>query len=112
MSRNMQLKITVSSFYEKSITAVYPNLARHLERIDKNLIERDPSLYELTKDLDLILYRYDGTQLRQVLMQHKDDLKKCYRHIEKKIAEWDLSAADQLLYQLEDQFMKIEEQLD
>jgi hypothetical protein len=72
MSRHMQITVTIRPFYQKSLEKTYPRLARHLAYQDPGLVEKNPSLYELAGQTDMLLYRYDGTPLRQVLLaDHK-----------------------------------------
>ncbi len=113
MSKNMQLKVTVQPYYEKNgLEKTFPRLARHLESQDADLVNRNPSLYELAGQVDLLLYNYDGTPLKDVLIRHKDQLKNSYKDIQNYIAEWNLAAADKLLYNIEDTFEAIESELD
>lgn len=111
MSRLMQLKVTVASHYQNDLADAYPNLARHLGFLDKGLTERNPSLYELAGRLDNLLYTYDGTPLREVLLRHRPQILELHKDIEKQIADWNLAQADKLLYRLEDIFDRIEEEL-
>jgi hypothetical protein len=111
MSKYMQMKITVSPYYQKELADVYPKLARHLGYLDPELALRNPTLYELAGNLDKLLLKYDGTPLREVLLQHRDKLLELYKSIEKAIADWNLAQADKSLYKLEDVFDDIEAQL-
>ncbi len=112
MSKNMQLKVLVTSCYENDIENAYPNLARSLRHLDADLVRRNPSLYELAGQADMLLYRHDGTSLRDALLPYKDKLRTTYNAIQKNIADWNLSQADKLLYSLEDLFEEIESILD
>jgi hypothetical protein len=62
--------------------------------------------------LDKLLYTFDGTPLRDVLLRHRENLRNLHKIIEKNIADWNLAQADQLLYKIEDAFDKIESELD
>jgi hypothetical protein len=75
-------------------------------------VERNPSLYEIAGKLDKLLYQFDGTPLREVLMRHREALKSLHKSIEGDIADWNLAQADRLLYKLEDIFEKIESELE
>jgi hypothetical protein len=112
MSKYMQLTVAVRSHYPKGLEGSYRKLARHLSYLDAALAERSPSLYELAGQLDQLLYRFEGTPLREVLMRHGDRLRKLHASIEEHIADWKLAAADRLLYELEDTFDAIESELD
>ncbi|MFO7886349.1 MAG: hypothetical protein R6U68_16160 [Desulfobacteraceae bacterium] len=112
MSKHMQITVTIQPFYKKSLEKTYSRLARNLAYQDPGLVEKNPSLYELAGQIDMLLYQYDGTPLRQVLLDHKQQLKKTFHAIEENIADWNLSEADKLLYTLEDIFDDIEYQLD
>jgi hypothetical protein len=112
MSKYMQLTVAVRSYYQKDLEGTYPKLARHLSHLDSNLVNRSPSLYELTGQLDQILYQFDGTPLREALLRHKEKIRSVYQMIQKNIADWDLAEADQGLYVIEDIFDEIESELD
>lgn len=108
MSKNMQLTVTVRSYYEKDFDKTYPKFVRHLKRLDSKLASQNPSLYELAGQLDQLLYRFDGTELREVLFEYKDQLSELYKSVQENIADWNLSQADKLLYRIEDIFEDIE----
>ncbi len=108
MSKNMQLTVTVRPYYQRDLEGTYPNLARHLGYLDSSLVNRNPSLYELVGQLDQLLYRLEGTQLREVLLRHREKLRNLYKTIQENIANWNLAQADQLLYSIEDIFNEIE----
>ncbi len=111
MSKHMQIKVTVSPYYQTGLGDTYPKLARHLGYLEPELVQRNPSLYELAGHLDQLLYTFDSTPLRDVLLRHREKLQKLYKSIEKDIADWNLAQADKLLYNLEDIFDDIEAQL-
>jgi hypothetical protein len=111
MSKQMQLTVTVRPHYQTDLEGTYPNLARHFEHLDPELVKRGPSLYELTGQLDQILYRFEGTKLREVLLRHREKLQELHRRTVKCLADWNLSQADKLLYGLEDEFDDIESEL-
>ncbi len=108
----MQIKVTVSPYYEKDLETSYPKLGRYLRHQDSGLVRENPSFYELAGRIDTLLYRYDGTKLYELLFKYKGSLKKAYKRIETHIADWDLASADKLLYSIEDIFDEIESQLD
>jgi hypothetical protein len=112
MSKHMQLTVTVRPYYERDLEGTYPKLARHLERLDSSLENRNPSLYELAGQLDQLLFRLEGTQLREVLLRHREKLRNLYKVIQENIADWNLAQADKLLYGIEDTFTEIESELD
>ena len=112
MSRYMQLSVTVQPHYPGDIEGTYPKLARHLGRLDADLLNRNPSLYKLAEQLDQILYRFDGTQLGAVLLRHRENLQRLRKSVQDNIANWSLAQADRLLYDLEDTFDEIERELD
>jgi len=112
MSQHMQITVSIRPFYKKSFEKTYPRLARHLSFQDPDLVDTNPSLYELAKNIDMLLYRHDGTPLRQVLLDHKQQVIKTFHAIEEHIADRRLAEADKLLYTLEDIFDDIEYHLD
>jgi hypothetical protein len=75
------------------------------------LVERNLSLYELAGQIDKLLYKFDGTPVREALLRHRENLRNLHKSIEENIADWNLAQADQLLYKLEDEFDKIESEL-
>ncbi len=111
MSKHMQLTVSVRPYYEKGIEAVYPNLAKLLGRLDMGWMQKNPSLYEIVERLDKILYKAEGTRLREVLLTRRDALLKLFQSIQANIADWRLAEADRLLYQMEDIFESIEADL-
>ena len=111
MSKYMQLTVTVSPYYQNDFEETYPNLARHLKYLEPDLVERNPSLYEIAGQLDHLLYQFDGTPLRDVLLRHRENLRNLHKSVEENIADWNLAQADRLLYKLEDEFDKIESEL-
>ncbi|MFO7748659.1 MAG: hypothetical protein R6V15_11210 [Desulfotignum sp.] len=112
MSQHMQITVTIQPFYKKSFEKTYPRLARHLASQKPGLVEKPPSLYELAGQVDMLLYHYDGTPLRQMLLDHKQQLTQTFHAIEENIADWHLAEVDKLLYTLEDIFDDIEYHLD
>lgn len=111
MSKHMQLTVTVRPYYQAGLEKTYPRLARHLGYLAPNLAGKNPSLYDLTGELDHLLYQFEGTKLREVLMRHREALKQVYEKIRENISNWNLSRADRGLYQLEDIFDEIEAEL-
>jgi hypothetical protein len=112
MSKYMQLTVTVRSYYEKNLEETYPKLARYLKSFNSDLMERNPSLYGIAGQLDKLLYTFDGTPFRDVLLRHRENLRNLHKSIEENIADWNLAQADRLLYKIEDAFDKIESELD
>jgi hypothetical protein len=111
MSKYMQLTVSVNPYYQKTVEDTYPKLARRLKALDSDLVERNPSLYAIAGQLDKLLYKFDGTPVREVLLRHKENLRSLYKSIEENIANWNLAQADKLLYEMEDIFDKIETEL-
>lgn len=112
MSKYMHLKVTVSPYYQNDLADTYPNLARRLKTLAPDLVERNPSLYEIAGQLDKLLYTFDGTPLRDVFLRHRENLKNLHKSIEVNIADWNLAQVDQLLYKIEDEFDRIETELE
>jgi hypothetical protein len=111
MSKHMQLKVEVRSYYAKDLGSAFPNLARHLSRLDPAWPERNPSLYELAGQLDKLFYASEGSVLGKLLRLNGTGLRKLFHDIEAHIADWQLAIADRLLYRLEDIFEEIEREL-
>ena len=111
MSRKMQLTVKVTPVYRKDLEGDYPNLARALGILDPELVKASPSFYELAGQVDVLLYRHEGTQFSQALSLHKDALKDLHDRAQDRIADRDLAGADKLLYQMEDIFDEMESDL-
>jgi hypothetical protein len=112
MSKYMQLTVAVRSYYPGDLEGAYPKLERHLSRFDPDLVKQNPSLYELIGKLDQLLYRFEGTPLRNVLLRYREKLQDLHKEIKENIADWKLAQADKLLYDMEDIFGEIEAELD
>jgi hypothetical protein len=111
MSKYMQLKVEVQAYYPQNLEDTYPHLARNLKSLAPDLAEKNPSLYAIAAQLDKLLYTFDGTPVREILLRHQDNLRRLYKEITAHIADWHLAEADPLLYQLEDIFDKIDSEL-
>ena len=111
MSKHMQLTVAVRPYYLNGMDKTYPRLARHLGYLAPELAAKNPSLYELTGELDRLLFMFEGTKLREVLLRHRETLKQAHEKIQDNISNWNLSAADRGLYQLEDIFDEVEAEL-
>jgi len=111
MSKHMQITVTVQPFYQEEFKQAYPNLARHLGYLDAPLVKSNPSLYGLVTQLDKLLYAFDGTKLREVLLPYRERLLSLHKSIEENIGSRNLAQADRLLYDVEDIFDEIEEEL-
>ncbi len=112
MSKYMQIAVKVNPYYQEDFARTYPKLARHLGYLDEPLVKSNPSLYALAGQLDQLLYKFDGTRLRELLLQHREKLKSLHKSIESDLASWNLAAADRSLYALEDVFDEMEGELD
>lgn len=112
MSKHMQLTVTVRPFYEGEMEGAYPKLVRYLRQADLSLSNKNPSLYELAGQLDSLLYHFDGTSLRQLLLRHGDKIRNTHKMIEENIGDRQLAQVDKLLYTLEDIFDEIESDLE
>ena len=75
MSKYMHLTVTVSPYYQSYLEGTYPKLARRLKTLETDLMERNHSLYAIAGQLDKLLYTFDGTPLREVLIRHRENLR-------------------------------------
>ncbi len=113
MSRYMQLTVRIKPYYKKGLKEVYPGLAGNLSYLNKVLVEEGPSLFEIVRRLDKLLYDLEGNSpFKEILLKHRDKLRKLHKEIQAFIADWDLAKADQALYKIEDIFDEIEWELD
>ena len=108
MSTHMQIAVTVTPYYQEDFERTFPKLARHLGYLDAALVRSNPSLYALAGKLDKLLYTFDGREVREVLLKHREQLQSLYKEIETNIADWHLADADKLLYKMEDVFSDVE----
>jgi hypothetical protein len=112
MSKHMQITIRILPYYKKGLKDVYPVVARRFGYLDEAWVEENPSLFEIVGRLDKLLYQLEGDPpFRELLLQHRPALHKRYEKIEEHIADWQLSKADRLLYEIEDIFDEIEGEL-
>ncbi len=111
MSTHMQIKVAVTPYYQEDFEQTFPKLARHLGYLEAPLVRSNPSLYALAGQLDKLLYTFDGTEFREVLFRHREQLQSLHKDIEANIADWHLAQADKLLYKIEDIFAEIEAEL-
>ena len=111
MSKHMQITVTVQPFYQEDFERAFPKLARHLGYLDAPLVKSNPSLYGLVTRLDKLLYAFDGTKVREVLLPYRERLLSLHKSIEENIGSWNLAQADRLLYEIEDIFDEIENAL-
>jgi hypothetical protein len=112
MSKHMQLTVTGRPYYETGLEATYPKLARHLGYLAPDLVKGNPALCELVGQFDHLLYCFEGTTLREVLLRHRESLLTNHRGIQENIADWNIAQDDRLLYGIEDAFDEIESELD
>ncbi len=96
----MQLTVTVNPYYQKNLEDTYPNLARWLKGLDRGLVNQNPSVYAIAGQLNKLLYAFDGTPVREVLLQHKENLRDLHKSIEENLADWNLAQANRLLYKM------------
>ena len=112
MSKHMQMTVRIRPYYRKGLAGVYPEIARRLSYLDEAWVAEGPSLFEIVGRLDKLLYELEADPpFREILLKYKKKLHKRYEDIEVKIADWHLSQADKLLYEIEDDFDEIESEL-
>ncbi|MFZ0483295.1 MAG: hypothetical protein WAL93_07900 [Desulfobacterales bacterium] len=112
MSKHMQLTVQVRPYYKKDMKSDYPKIAQGLSYIHKAWVEEGASLFNIVGRLDKLLYELEGNPpFRNILLKHKDNLRKLRKEAEEHIADWDLAKADKTLYQIEDIFDQIEWEL-
>jgi hypothetical protein len=90
----MQIAVTVTPYYQEDFDKTFPKLARHLGYLDAALVRSNPSLYFLAGRLDKLLYAFEGTELREVLLRRREKLLSLHKDIETNIADWHLAQAD------------------
>jgi hypothetical protein len=111
MSRTMQLTVEVNAHYQDGFAATYPNLARHLEVITPGLLGPGPSLFEISRRVDELVEKLQGTRLGELLEADASALRRDQIRVEQLLADWKLAEADQLLYGIEDRFGELESEL-
>jgi hypothetical protein len=110
MSKYMQIDIQLKPFYEKSLVKVFPKISKLMTGMDyKEPLEKEPSLYVLVDSLanmsrdpmvPLDIKRKINPYVTQMIM-----LKKTAREL---LLSRKLTELDQILYQIEDQFLDLE----
>ena len=112
MSKHMQLTVHVRPYYKEGLKGNYPKIAQGLSYIHEAWVEEGPSLFDIVGRLDKLLYELEGDPpFRNILLKHKDELRKLHKEVEEYIADWNLAKADKTLYQIEDIFDQIEWEL-
>jgi len=112
MSQYMQLEVRVTPYYKKDMASDHPNISRGLGYLNQAWLEKELSFFDIVGKLDKLLYDLEGNPpFREILLKHKDTLRKLHKDVEAHIADWDLPKADTALYQMEDIFDKIEWEL-
>jgi hypothetical protein len=108
----MQLTVKVRAYYKKSLKGDYPKVAQGLSYIHEAWVEEGPSLFDIVGRLDKLLYDLEGNPpVREIFLKHQDKLRQLHKEIEANIADWNLTKADKMLYQMEDIFDQIEWEL-
>ena len=110
MSKYMQIDIRLKPFYEKPLVKVFPKISKLMTSMDyKEPLEKEPSLYVLVDSLEnmsrdpMIPSDIKGKinpYVTQMIM-----LKKTARGL---LLSRKLNELDQILYQIEDQFLDLE----
>ena len=112
MSKYMQMTVQICSYHKKGLEADYPKFAKALSFLDEKWAGQDLSLFDIAGRVDRLLYDAEGNRpFREILLKHKDNLRKLYKTVESHIADWNLAEADKTLYQIEDVFDQIEWEL-
>ena len=113
MSKHMQLTVSVRPYYKKGLKEVYPKIAGNLSYLNEAWVEEGPPLFDIVGRLDKLLYDLEGNPpFREILLKHRNKLRKLNEEIQEHIADWSLAKADQALYKIEDIFDEIEWKLD
>ncbi len=109
MSKYMQLTVHVHPYYKKSLKEVYPEISRNLSYLNEALLEEGPSLFDIVGRIDKLFYDIEGKlPFREILLKHREKLRKLHEEVQEHIVDWNLAKADQALYQIEDIFDEIE----
>lgn len=113
MSKYMQVDIRVIPFYEKRFEKRFPNIADLLRRMShKDLVEREVSFYEMADYLETIIDN-PGTlsDVRDKLGPYAEKIMELKEIAREHLLARRLNELDQVLYQMEDQFVDLEEVL-
>jgi hypothetical protein len=113
MSKHMQLTVHIRGYYDGGFKAAYPAIARALSYPENAWAAEDPSLFDIVKKLDKLLYEHEGNKpFRKVMRKYRSGLFTLHKDIQDHIANWRLAEADQDLYRMEDIFDDMERDLD
>lgn len=112
MSKHMQLTVKIMPYYKKGLKGIYPRLTDAISRPTASWMEQDPSLVDIVKNLDRLLYDLEGDRtFTGIMRSHRSELFDLYGDMETHMADWRLADVDKILYRIEDIFDDIEREL-
>ena len=113
VSKYMQVDIRIIPFYEKRFEKRFPNIAELLRQMShKDLVEREISFYEMADYLETITDN-PGTpsDVRDKLGPYAEKIMELKEIAREHLLSRRLNEMDQVLYEMEDQFVDLEEVL-
>jgi hypothetical protein len=113
MSKYIQIDIRLRPFYEKPLVKVFPKIAKLMSSMDyKGPLEKEPSLYVLIDTLVSML-RDDmvPSDIKEKINPYVTKMKTLKETARELLLSRKLNELDQILYQIEDQFLDLESSL-
>ena len=113
MSKYMQIDIRIIPFYEKRFEKRFPNIVDLLRRMSyKDLVEREISFYEMADYMETITDNPETpSDVRDKLRPYAEKIMELKDIAREHLLARRLNELDQVLYQMEDQFVDLEEVL-
>ncbi len=112
MSKTMQTRISIIPFFRPSFKALFPKLNRYLQDEGVEVDDYKVSLYQLITELERILYKSDmNPHFREIIQEYKPRFTSLHRDVEQKMASMRALEIDPILYEIEDAFAALEDDL-
>ena len=112
MRRWMQIREREEADYKKGMAKDFPKLYRVVTGLDNDLIDKNPSLYDLVPYVVRLSQEKElEPGLSSAIEHYGPKIVELHRQIAEAIGGWKLSAAEKLLYELEDNFVDFEKEL-
>jgi len=112
MSRTMQVRISIVPFFRPSFRGLFPKLHRYLQEAGVEVDDYKVSLYNLITELERLLYSPGlDDRFKKVIEKYRPRLIHLQKGLEERIASAMAHEIDPILYQIEDTFSELEDDL-
>ncbi len=113
MSRWMQIRVRVEPVYKTTLARAFPKLYQVVTGLDNSLIDQSPSLLDLVPLVVRLSQEKDlAPGLSSAIEHYGPKIVELHRQISEAIGGWKLGDAEKLLYELEDNFVSFEKELE